>query len=101
MLAKTLLIVSLLFAAPLWADESQYNVGVDGMSCPFCVYGLEKQIKKIDGVSAVATNLERGEIVVSMKEGNSLERNSIDKAVSNAGFNVRSFEQLAKETNTP
>jgi mercuric ion binding protein len=98
---KYVLVILIMFTPQLWAQESQYNVGVDGMACPFCVYGLEKQIKKIDGVSAVKTDLERGEIVVSVKKGNNLERDSIDKAVNNAGFNVRSFEQLTKETNTP
>ena len=32
-----------LLAAPAWAGQAAkvYNVGVDGLGCPFCAYGIE------------------------------------------------------------
>ena len=30
-----------------------YVVGIDGLACPFCAYGIEKQIQKLEGVEQV------------------------------------------------
>ncbi len=90
----------MIFASVAWAQAPKYSVGVDGMSCPFCVYGLEKQLKKIEGVARVETDLAQGEIVVSMKDGDTLQRESVDQAVTQAGFNMRSFKETS-ETKVP
>ena len=42
------------------ADTSQLNgkitIEVDGLACPFCAYGLEKNLKEIDGVENIEIN---------------------------------------------
>jgi mercuric ion binding protein len=88
------LLTALVVTPGVWAQASLYAVGVDGMACPFCVYGLEKQIKKLDGVTEVETDLEQGEIIVSVQGDGILEKAEVDEAVRDAGFTLRSFEPL-------
>lgn len=78
--------------------EPAYELGVDGMSCPLCVYGLEKQLHKLDGVDTVATDLEHGRIVIGMHEGKALEQPQVQQAVRDAGFTLRDFAAVAPES---
>ncbi|MDX1629678.1 MAG: heavy-metal-associated domain-containing protein, partial [Fulvivirga sp.] len=36
------------------------KVEVDGLSCPFCAYGLEKKLKNLDGVTNIKVDIENG-----------------------------------------
>lgn len=77
--------------------ESSYAIGVDGLACPFCSYGIEKQLHKLDGVDRVETNIKLGQIVVQMLAGKFLERAQVEEAIEKAGFSLRSFEQANKK----
>ncbi len=46
-----ILIFLLSSAFPLFAesDTQKIKIKVEGLYCPFCAYGLEKQLKKIKG----------------------------------------------------
>ena len=69
------LVVSLLFVSSgAYADSTVYQIGVDGMACPFCVYGVEKQLRKVDGVTEVETELKTGTILLTVTEGEPLTR---------------------------
>ena len=46
------------------ADNVQYDIRVDGITCPFCVATSERALKKIEGVHAVGSDLETGTIFV-------------------------------------
>jgi len=96
----SLLFLLLMMAPAAWAEGRTYNIGMNGMSCPFCVYGVEKQLQKIDGVESMETDIKRGHIVVRMEDGKVLEKSQIEKAVKKSGFSLRSFEQ-AENDQTP
>jgi copper chaperone CopZ len=87
-----LLMTSLLLAVPniiasAQASETQSAIiQVDGLSCPFCVYGLEKNLKKVTGVEDVDINLETGKATVLLKAGASVSDDALRKAVEKAGF---------------
>jgi len=88
-----LLILPILFVASLaWAQGPAYQVGVDGLACPFCAYGIEKQLQKLDGVKTVEVDVGKGQVVVTMIEGKTLDRAQAEQAVKKAGFSLRSFE---------
>lgn len=70
-----------------------YRVGVDGLACPFCAYGVEKQLHKLDGIARLDTNIEQGLVVVTMQTGKTLTRDHVTRAVEKAGFTLRSFER--------
>jgi len=70
---------------------------VAGLACPFCVYGLEKQLKKIPGVADVHVSLGGGEAVITTKPGAEVTDAQIRDAVRRAGFKVseiKGIEQL-------
>ncbi len=71
-----------------------YELRVDGMSCPLCVYGVEKQLHKLDGVDTVTTDLAQGRIVIAMRDDTPLDRSQVEQAIRDAGFNLRTFEPV-------
>ena len=75
-----------------WAGDTSYKVGVNGLTCPFCTYGIEKHLLKLGGVEDVETNIDEGYVLVIMDEGKLLEKHEVERAVKKAGFSLRSFE---------
>ncbi len=88
-----LFLLLLMTAASVWAQSPRYQVGVDGLSCPFCAYGIEKQIHKLDGVKQVKVDTGKGQVVITMDDGRTLEKAQAEAAVKRSGFSMRSFEQ--------
>ena len=76
------------------ADEKTvYTFQADGLACPFCAYGIEKQVQKLKGVVSVSTDVASGNVTVTMQQGAALEQSAIDGAVKKAGFTMRKFKQ--------
>jgi mercuric ion binding protein len=80
------------------AEEAVYTIQVDGLSCPFCAYGIEKQLSAIDGVGSVAVNISKGLVNITMQQNKRLGKEQAQQAVTDAGFTLRSFKQSNKET---
>ncbi len=76
-------------------EKADYAIGVDGLACPFCAYGIEKQLNRIAGVETVSTDIKSGTVTVTMEEGVTLEEVAATKAVEDAGFTLRTFERKA------
>tara|TARA_R110000823_G_scaffold41495_14_gene109377 strand:+ start:901 stop:1203 length:303 start_codon:yes stop_codon:yes gene_type:complete len=93
------LFLSILFiAASTWAQGPVYQVGVDGLACPFCAYGIEKHLQKLDGVKTVEVDIKEGNVVVTMHDGKALDKIQVKQAVKKAGFSLRSFDQTGETT---
>ena len=73
------------------ATSPIYTLHADGLACPFCAYGIEKQLSKIDGVEQIDVEIESGTITLTMTEGASLDEATARKAVEAAGFTLRDF----------
>lgn len=82
-----------LFTSGAWAAQT-YRLGVDGLACPFCAYGIEKQLNAVKGVQRIEVDIATGTVVVTMAEAATLDQATADKAVKKAGFSLRSFEQV-------
>ncbi len=65
---------------------------VDGLACPFCAYGLEKKLKKLEGLKDIKILINEGKVTLSFKEGASINREDIEKAVEEGGFTPRSID---------
>jgi copper chaperone CopZ len=65
---------------------AKVTVRVDGLGCPFCAYGLEKKIKKMEGVEDLKIFIERGKVEVVFKDKRFFDREKFEKAVKDAGF---------------
>ncbi len=84
-----ILVATGVLAAPL-----SYQLRVDGLSCPFCAYGIEKKLGAIEGVQSVETNLKDGVVIVTMQDGATLDEAMAKKAVKEAGFSLRKLEPV-------
>jgi len=84
----------LLWSGALLAAGTQYNLRVDGLSCPFCAYGIEKKLLRTEGVEAVTFDLEKGLVKVQVAEGVRFTREQFEQLVDDAGFTLRSVSEV-------
>lgn len=83
------------FPAMAQQDANSYEIGVDGISCPFCSYGIEKELSAIEGVDKLGVDIKRGVVTVRMKADASLNEAQARKATKDAGFKMRSFTRIS------
>lgn len=76
-------------------ERAVYVLQADGLACPFCAYGIEKQLGRIEGVATVATDIESGTVTVTMHPGVSMAEDQANEAVDRAGFTLRGFKRKA------
>ncbi|MCH8250703.1 MAG: heavy-metal-associated domain-containing protein [Proteobacteria bacterium] len=89
-----LMIALAMSSASALADGTQYQMRVDGLACPYCAYGIEKNLKKIDGVDKVDVDLNSGLVTVNVAEGVTLLEAQMSKLISDAGFTFRSMSTV-------
>ena len=82
---KMILIIFLLGISSTLAQSSEVKVRVDGLSCPFCAYGLEKKLNELDGVESINIDFEEGLVVLQENISEEEIRTKIEKA----GFTPR------------
>ncbi|MFQ5535795.1 MAG: heavy-metal-associated domain-containing protein, partial [Sphingomonadales bacterium] len=79
-----------------WAGET-YRLKVDGLACPFCAYGIEKELSRLDGVESAKTDIKSGTVIVTMSPGATLDEAAAKRAVKAAGFTMRGFKRKEDE----
>ncbi len=94
-----LFFVLLFHGLPVWANKTVdvITIKVEGLYCPFCAYGLEKQLKKLDGYQKVEVNLKHGVAELYVDSSAAISDTSIRKAVEDAGFDSASIERRRVE----
>lgn len=80
------------------AEGGRYRLRVNGISCPFCAYGVEKKLGALDGVETVAIRLDEGAVIVRTRPGAELTEKRARGALKAAGFGLQGFEVLAPAT---
>lgn len=90
----SLLVALLMWSASILADGTQYRMRVDGLACPYCAYGIEKSLNKIDGVDKIDFDLDNGLVTVNVAEGVTLSDKQMIKLFNDAGFTFRSMSTL-------
>jgi mercuric ion binding protein len=78
-----------------YAEITNAKVSVVGMSCPFCAYGVEKKLKKVEGVETINVDMKEGTASLSAGEGQSINIAQIPKAVKESGFSPGKIEITA------
>jgi len=66
----------------------QIEVTILGMSCPFCAYGVEQKLKRLEGVADLEVVLETGLATIRMEAGADVSNALLQKTVKEAGFEV-------------
>lgn len=85
------LIIALLFSTTALAADSQYILGVKGLACPFCAFGIEKHLNRIDGVTRVTVDVADSVVRVEVEDGKTLSAEKARQAVRDAGFTLDDF----------
>ncbi|WP_220459573.1 heavy-metal-associated domain-containing protein [Rugamonas fusca] len=95
MLKSMMATVCLLAAvAAIAGQTAAYRLRVDGLSCPFCAYGIEKKLGHLKGVRRVEVDIVSGSVAVTMAEGVTLNEADVRQAVLDAGFKLRSLDAV-------
>ena len=89
-----MLALSLLVPVTAFAGSAQYQLTVDGLACPFCAYGIEKELKRTQGVQGLDIDINSGIVTVTMAEGATMTEAKARQVVKDAGFTLRNFEKV-------
>lgn len=73
-------------------EETIWRAEVLGMSCPLCSNNIEKQLRRDRNVSKVVVDLGTGNVTVNYTNKDLNARESIKRAIENAGFTVKEVE---------
>lgn len=68
---------------------------VDGLTCPFCAYGLEKRLKESPAIDAVLILVSDGLVQLRWTEGLRLEDEDLASIVDRAGFTVTEVQRVS------
>ena len=93
--------------APAFADSTPttpppnaYVLRVDGLACPFCAFGIEKEFARQPGVEDTNVNLKRGVLVVTVKPGTTFANARLAQLVKEAGFMLKAVVSRPTESTT-
>jgi mercuric ion binding protein len=85
----------LLGAVAAEAQVEAASVRLDGMSCPFCAFGVEKRLRRVAGVGSVEIHMDLGLAVLTAADGASIDLARIPEAIRKAGFTPGDVEASA------
>jgi len=86
---RQLIIVAILVflsASAFGADETVLEIDIDGMTCAFCVYSLEKELGKLSEVKQVLISLKSNKARLTLKEGAHIDSDTLQEVVLEAGY---------------
>lgn len=87
-----LLLFILLGVSSSFAQDKEVKIRVDGLSCPFCAYGLEKKLNDIEGVENIHIDFEKGLVTLNIVGSQKISENEIKSKVKEAGFTPKKIE---------
>jgi len=93
------LLLNIFSVNALAIDQQTIEIEVTGMTCPFCVYGTEKNLRKLEGVEKVDVSLDKKKARIVMKEGQTGDIDAIKKAITDAGFTAGNASINSKPVN--
>ena len=65
------------------------KIEVDGLACPFCAYGIEKNLKKVKNAKDVQVFLKGGYATFQVPSDEVPSKEALEKIVEDAGFQAR------------
>ncbi len=96
---RQLFIVAVLLclsASAFGADETVLEIDIDGMTCPFCVCSLEKELGKLSEVEEVLISLKSNKARLTLKEGAHIDSDSLQEVVLRAGYTPGEVRDVSK-----
>jgi copper chaperone CopZ len=79
-------VLTLMSYQPAFAEIENIKMQVDGMTCPFCVYGIEKKLESLEEVEEAGANLKTGTVDIKLKKDEAIDIKRLKEAVRKSGF---------------
>jgi copper chaperone CopZ len=86
-------VMLLMLAAAATSSAATIEMTVNGLVCAFCAQGIEKKLKKFPATSEVVVSLEHRLVAVTLKDGQDIPDADLRKALTDAGYTVKSIER--------
>ena len=94
-------LLTMLWSGVSFADDTHYQLQVNGLVCPFCAFNIEKNVGKLDGVKEVKANLEKGLVSVLVADGKTLSEEVVRETMPVVLEITKSFTLVAIEAHEP
>lgn len=89
------LIFTLCLLASAGVQAGTIEMKVNGLVCGFCAQGIEKTLRKNPATADVLVSLENRLVAVSTKEGTDIADAELTKALTDAGYEVKTIDRTA------
>lgn len=86
---KMMALIGILGIGTISGQIARVDQEVYGMDCAPCAYGLERGLKKMDGLQEVRVSLNDGKAYLGLAEKNDLTLRSIQEEVKKNGFSAK------------
>jgi copper chaperone CopZ len=77
---------------PDQTDRTFIKIEVKGLACPYCAYGLEKDLKKVEGIEFIEIELKEGLVYTSVPTDLKPTKEKLKKVVEDSGFTAGEVE---------
>ncbi len=84
------LILSILIASPVWAE--QVKVDVNGMVCSLCAQGIKKKFTGL-GIEKVEVDLDKKVVILENKNKIELTNEKITELIKESGYATAAIER--------
>ncbi len=91
-----IVVLFLLSASAFGADETVLEIDINGMTCPFCVYSLEKELGKLSEVKQVLISLKFNKARLTLKDGARIDPDTLQQVVLNAGYTPGEVREISE-----
>jgi len=98
MIVITLAGMLLMSGSAMAETQEVLEIDIDGMTCTFCAYGIEKNLGELDGVEEVDVSLKLKKARVTMKAGESADEKRIREIILDGGFTPKEIIRHRKES---
>lgn len=79
--------------AAITDGPARITVTVTGLSCPFCAYGLEKRLRKLEGLDSLHIDFKTGAVTLIVRDGSKAPDALIRQLVKDGGFEATNIER--------
>ncbi len=69
-------------------EARQIQVTILGMSCPFCAYGVQQKLSRVEGVTDLKVELSTGLATLTLEQDADVPNDLLLETVDEAGFEV-------------
>lgn len=91
---KKLFLVIFVSSAAIADHSIQYDIQIDGITCPFCVATSEKALSKMSDIESISSNLESGIISVCGPSSLVLDESQLRALFLKKGFTYRGLTKI-------